>query len=169
MEDDEFLRSLQAIAGNDAATWEGFDPTSWRSFQSDGEGSEAIDSAGAIASTQDDDYASDDSAGMILNFHKLTPAEKGQTAKLSKARQFASEEVACPREIAELEKVKWKETGLAVQDVSPKDETFVPWRLVENYPDMFVGKANGTRVSSLSQSSRGMDGSTDYIQGCAAV
>jgi hypothetical protein len=147
MEDDEFLRGLCAITGRDAATWEGFDPTSWRSFQSDGEGSEAVESNGGVALTQDYDYASDDSADMILNFHKLTPAEKGQTGKLSKARQFASEEVGLSREVARLERVKWKETGLAAQDVSPDGETFVAWRLVQNYPDMFVGKANGARVS----------------------
>jgi hypothetical protein len=151
MEDDEFLQGLQAITGSDAATWEGFDPTSWRSFQSDGEGSEANGSTGGAVLAQNDDYASDDSAGMILNFHKLTPAEKGQAAKLSKARQFASEEVGSPREVAELEKVKWKETGLAVQDVSPDGETFVAWRLIQNYPDMFVGKANGARVSIRSK------------------
>jgi hypothetical protein len=163
MEDDEFLRGLCAITGRDAATWEGFDPTSWRSFQSDGEGSEAVESNGGVALTQDYDYASDDSADMILNFHKLTPAEKGQTGKLSKARQFASEEVGLSREVARLERVKWKETGLAAQDVSPDGETFVAWRLVQNYPDMFVGKANGARVSIRSQSDVGMDELTDYL------
>jgi hypothetical protein len=99
---------------------------------------------------------------MILNFHKLTPAEKGQTAKLSKARQFASEEVGFSSEAAKLEKVKWKETGLAAQDVSPDGETFVSWRLIQNYPDMFVGKANGARVSIRNKSDLEASELTDY-------
>ncbi|KAK4157964.1 hypothetical protein C8A00DRAFT_29034 [Chaetomidium leptoderma] len=157
MADDQLLRNLQAITGDDA-TWEGFDPASWRSFQSDGEDEDETEAGveatgGASLISPDDDYASDDSAGMIFNFHKLTAAEKAQSrggaCKLSKARQYASGEVAYSRELEDLEKVEWKETGLAMGDVSADGTLFVAWRLVQNYPDMFVGKTNGIRAAPL--------------------
>lgn len=146
MENDELLRCLQAITG-DAVDWDGLDLSAWCETQ--GEDSEEIKSADAIAESEDVYYSSDDSADMIMNLHKLTPAEKAQIrgGKLNKARQYASEEVGFPRKVAELEKIKWDETGLAVGDVSAEGVFFVSWRLVENYPDMFVGKTNGARVS----------------------
>jgi hypothetical protein len=161
--DEQLLSHLRDLSGDDADVWKDFEPTSWRAFLPEGEEEEesAGESAppGAVLSPLKDgdgDYASDDSAEMILNFHKLTPAEKasqgggrGGSCKLSKARQFASEEVAFPREVAELERVEWKETGLGMGDRSAESEFFVPWRLIENYPDMFVGKANGVRVRDL--------------------
>jgi hypothetical protein len=148
--DAEFLQSLRAITGDDAAVWDGFDESAWRSHLSDGEGNGEASSAAEAAGADDDQevgYASDDSAGMIFNLHKLTPAERA-ACKLSKARQYASGETAFPRELAELEKVKWKETGLALGDVSAEGEIFVPFRLVQHYPDMFIGKANAPRVST---------------------
>jgi hypothetical protein len=152
MENDaELLRSLQAITG-DAAVWNDFDPSAWRSLvsegEAEGEGSSAAEAAGA--DDQEVDYASDDSAGIIFNLHKLTPAEKDAcSGNLNKVRQYASGETAFPRELAELEKIKWKETGLAKGDVSAEGDTFVPFRLVQHYPDMFIGKANAPRVSDV--------------------
>ena len=146
MEDDEFLHNLKAFTGDDAA-WDGFDPTAWRSVDSvDGQ-------PGGLGSATDepdesDAYESDDSAEMILNLHKLTPDEKRRAGKLNKAREYASIETGFPRELAELEKVEWKETGLANGAVSAEGDRFVALRLVESYPDMFVGKANGVRVSA---------------------
>jgi len=166
MADEQLLRHLRDLSGDDADVWNDFEPTSWRAFLPEGEeeesdAGESASGGGAVLSPLDggdldgDAYASDDSAEMILNFHKLTPAEKasqggrGGSCKLSKARQLASEEVAFPRKVAELEKVEWEETGLGLGDRSAEGEMFVPWRLIENYPDMFVGKANGVRVSGL--------------------
>jgi hypothetical protein len=143
MEDEEFLRNLKALTG-DEAVWDGFDPSAWRSIQREAEPPAAIESAGDAVDT----YDSDDSAELILNFHKLSPSEKRRAGKLNKAREYASTETAFPREVAQLEKVEWKETGLALGAVSAKGDTFVPWKLVEYYPDMFVGKANGVRVSA---------------------
>ncbi|KAH6850279.1 hypothetical protein B0I37DRAFT_110372 [Chaetomium sp. MPI-CAGE-AT-0009] len=153
MADDQFMNRLRDISGDDYDVWEGFDPSSWRSHQPDGDDSEPSDSAGAVCFPEKDGYASDDSAEMILNFHKLSEAERANPAhgsiKLSKARQYASEEVGFPDQLAELEKVKWEETGLAMGDLSEEGLTFVPWRLIDHYPVMFVGKANGARAAPL--------------------
>ncbi len=146
MDDDEFLRSLKAITGDDAA-WDGFDPTAWRSVDSLGGQLSDLE----LASDEPDEfdaYNSDDSAEMIMNLHKLTTEEKRRAGKLNKAREYASVETGFPQELAELEKVEWKETGLGNGEVSAEGTAFVAFRLVANYPDMFVGKANGVRVSA---------------------
>ncbi|KAK4123872.1 hypothetical protein N657DRAFT_690525 [Parathielavia appendiculata] len=154
MEDADFLARLRAITG-DAAVWDGFDPTAWCSLQSEGEGSEAAAEATSAAEGQQDvGYASDDSADMILNLHKLTPAEKAANtraggSKLNKARQYAAGESAFSDQVAELEKIEWKETGYAMGDVADEGAIFVPFALVQNYPHMFVGKANGARAEPL--------------------
>ncbi|AEO57615.1 hypothetical protein MYCTH_101870 [Thermothelomyces thermophilus ATCC 42464] len=156
MADEDFLRYLREISGEDAAVWDGFDPSSWRHAleESAVEGLEGAESAdGASSPLQDLAYSSDDSAEMILNYHKLTAAERARqnhgVSKLSKARQLASEEVAFPHKLAELEAVKWEETGLGLGGRSADGELFVPWPLVESYPDMFVGKANSVRAAPL--------------------
>lgn len=152
MADDQFMRRLQDVSGEDAEMWEGFDPSAWHTHQAEADGPEDLELEGATSDPQDDGYDSDDSAHMVFNFHKLSEAERARgSVKLSKARQYASEEVAFPGELAELEKVKWAETGLAMGDLSEKGLTFVPWRLIDNYPAMFVGKANGARVSVSSR------------------
>ncbi|KAL2143364.1 hypothetical protein VTI28DRAFT_10543 [Corynascus sepedonium] len=156
MADEQFLRLLREISGEHSDIWDGFDPSSWRRSleESESESVEVVESTdGATFMPNDSTYSSDDSAEMILNYHKLTAAERtGQTrgaCKLSKARQFASEELAYPDRLTELEAVKWEETGLGLGDRSREGELFVPWGLIENYPYMFVGKANGVRAEPL--------------------
>ncbi|KAL2164596.1 hypothetical protein VTH06DRAFT_3813 [Thermothelomyces fergusii] len=156
MADEELLRYLRELSGENAAVWDGFDLSAWRRAleASAAEGHEGVESANdADSAVQDFVYSSDDSAEMILNYHKLTPAERGiktsGSSKLSKARQLASEEVAFPRKLAELEAVKWEETGLGLGDRSAAGDLFAPWPLVENYPHMFVGKANSVRAAPL--------------------
>ncbi|EAQ89170.1 hypothetical protein CHGG_05789 [Chaetomium globosum CBS 148.51] len=150
MADEQFMRRLQDISGDDSDMWEGFDPSAWRSHLSEGNDSEELELEQDASTPQENEYDTDDSAQMIFNFHKLSKAERARgTVKLSKARQYASEEVSFPHELAELEKVKWEETGLSIGDLSEKGLTFVPWRLIDHYPVMFVGKANGARAEPL--------------------
>ena len=76
---------------------------------------------------------------------------QGTNTKLSKARQMASEEpdvIYTEAKIAKMETVSWPETGLNKSDQSPVGDVFCPWKLVRAYPDAFVGKVNGERVSS---------------------
>ena len=50
------------------------------------------------------------------------------------------EEMAC----------NWQETGLEMGEASSQNMTFTPWLLVRAYPDLYVGKVNGERVSQPS-------------------
>ncbi|KAJ4292327.1 hypothetical protein N0V88_005959 [Collariella sp. IMI 366227] len=150
-EDTDFLRRLRELTGDDEA-WDGFDPSAWRTIQAD-EAEEANEEVIVVNtdSAQDNYYDSDDSADMILNLHKLTPAERSQTrgCKFNKARQLASEEPVSTEDVERLEGIKWDETGMSMGEVSKEGEEFTAWRLVENYPFMFVGKANGERARPL--------------------
>ncbi|KAL2107769.1 hypothetical protein VUR80DRAFT_4758 [Thermomyces stellatus] len=38
---------------------------------------------------------------------------------------------------------------LVIGEEAPRDMSFCPWRMVQHYPDWFIGKANTPRVSSL--------------------
>lgn len=158
MEDDDFYRRLQAFTGDQEA-WEGFDPSGWRSIMEAGEndGMDALEqaiSATDEAQVPQDDmvWASDDSAEMIFNVHKLTAKERTQSrvSKRNKARAVAASKPRYVPDLKELEQVKWAESGLAVGDVSPEGVRFVPWKLVESYPDMFIGKRNSVRVGGPS-------------------
>jgi len=145
-DDEKFLARMKEITG-DAAVWDNFDAAAWRNNLSPNEEADILDYFGGES---DDEHDSDDSAEFILNFHKLTPAEKAQApvGKLSKARQYASTETAWPNELARLEHIEWEETGLSMGEVSAEGDRFVAWQLVEAYPEMFVGKTNAARVSA---------------------
>lgn len=43
---------------------------------------------------------------------------------------------------------------LMVGEEAPKSMDFCPWRMVQNYPDWFIGKTNTPRVSSLASAFR---------------
>ncbi len=135
----------------DSGVWDNFDPSAWREIMAAKlarrSGSSSLDNG-----SNGNVYDSDDSAPNILNFNKLTVEEKAGPrtrglGKLSKARQFASEETGFPKELAQLEQIQWKVPELERGAQSLEGEMFVAWQLVEGYPDMFVGKANGIRVS----------------------
>jgi len=149
-EDEAFLRDLQEAMG-DAVGWDNFDASAWRDIMA-AKLARRSGSSSLASGSNGNAYDSDDSAPPILNFHKLSVAEKAGPrvrgpGKLSKARQFASEETGFPQELAQLEQVQWKVPELECGAQSPEGEMFVAWQLVEAYPDMFVGKANGIRVS----------------------
>ncbi|KAK4237394.1 hypothetical protein C8A03DRAFT_34641 [Achaetomium macrosporum] len=150
MEDNDHLRSLKALTADDAV-WEGFNPSAWRAIPPE---DKVVKIAESSFATQDQneaaDYASDDSAPMVLNHHKLTKAERAKYGiSVDRTRQHLVEDQEIPRNrpLEKLEKVKWKQTGLAMGDVSSEGDVFVAWRLVTSYPDMFVGKVNGSRAA----------------------
>lgn len=134
MDDEEFLRRLKALTP-DAAVWDDFDPSSWRAEVAKDLGE--TDQVG-------DAKERDDWAGTELWEEEPTTI---YVSKKNKAREYASDEPLYVRDPAELEKVEWEETGLARGELSAEGETFVPWTLVEGYPDMYVGKRNSVRVS----------------------
>ncbi|KAL1843418.1 hypothetical protein VTJ49DRAFT_1768 [Mycothermus thermophilus] len=156
MEDADFLRRLQSLTDGEDILG-GFDPSSWREFhREEPQDEEDLEAATAADLGQDlsattpsedaDDENDDNDNDMVDNDMMSAP-----TYKLNKARQAASMEVAFPLRVIALSAVarKWDETGLAVGEISHDGDTFVPWRLIENYPRLFVGKANGKRAVPL--------------------
>lgn len=170
MSDDDFLVRLQEITGEDAGVWTDFDPSKWRDMAQFDGASDLDHDLGRDdfydgADEEDDgDYGSEyDEAPGLLNIHKLTRTERiiskraaaaadgdgdtsGPSGKLNKAREYAAGEVAFPKAVAKLENHVWKETGLELGERSEEGDLFVPWKLIVNYPALFVGKANGVRV-----------------------
>ncbi|KAK0630735.1 hypothetical protein B0T17DRAFT_487756 [Bombardia bombarda] len=155
MEDNEFLRRLQALTGR-TDIWEGFDPAQWREPEPEPEDEEMETTT---ANADGEDCWSDD---MIMGAHHLTPQERiqnnlppqpprnqGRSYKLNKAREYAADGPAPLLDATHLEKVGWKETGLQMGDMSATSDTFTPWKLVKEYPEMFVGKLNGERAAPL--------------------
>ncbi|KAK3379375.1 hypothetical protein B0T24DRAFT_675173 [Lasiosphaeria ovina] len=165
--DAEFLKRLQEFTrGSD--TWDNFDPTKWRDIASE----EISDNEAALASNpvpaistlaltpfrdfqksapMDVDSDSDGGPAIIFGHHHLTAEEisRNRGYKLSKARDFASDEPEVLRDVAKLQKVTWRETGLKMGDVSIEGDVFSPWRLVRAYPEMYVGKRNSVRAAPL--------------------
>ncbi|KAK3322531.1 hypothetical protein B0H66DRAFT_207375 [Apodospora peruviana] len=156
MGDNDFLLRLQELTGQVEA-WEGFDPSKWR--DADDTEDEQTESSAAgetmnsneAAAPDEDGFESDVSQDLILNVRHFSAEEilKTRGYKLSKARGVAADAPETPRTLQNLEKVKWKETGLKQGDISPNGLTFVPWRLVMEYPNMFIGKRNAERAVSL--------------------
>ncbi|KAL2271738.1 hypothetical protein VTJ83DRAFT_1109 [Remersonia thermophila] len=85
----------------------------------------------------------------------------GLAYRPKQAHQAASKDAAFPQRVAPpapLAAVQWDETGLALGDLSHEGDSFVPWRLVESYPLLFVGKANGKRAVPLFKNTALFDG-----------
>ncbi|KAK3944641.1 good for full DBP5 activity protein 2 [Diplogelasinospora grovesii] len=159
MEDPEFVELLQALTGQ-KELWEGYDPTTVHSTDPEGEdvtnrspGSEITDND---ASTPEKQPASGDlnrpSTDPDDNMDSLSLEGSPQryNYKLNKARAAACEPEV-HRDASELEKagLSWPETGLQEGEVSAIGELFCPWRLVKDYPHMYVGKRNGERAKPL--------------------
>jgi hypothetical protein len=159
MEDHDHLRSLKALTADDAV-WEGFNPSAWRAIPPENKLAKGVSSAAAQGQIEVADYSSDDSAPMIFNIHKLTKAERATYGiSMDRTRQNSAEDQEVPRNrvLETLEKVRWQSTGLRMGDVSSEGDVFVAFRLVTSYPDMFIGKANSSRVSPRILYQSGLD------------
>ncbi|KAM7223779.1 good for full DBP5 activity protein 2 [Rhypophila decipiens] len=136
MDDSDFLERLRQLTGQ-PDVWDGF----------------SMDNIAEISHDEDDtaepDYDSDASQDLILHARHLVSTAKPAEArnyKLSKARAFAADSPEKPKTVENLMSVKWNETGLKLGELSPPGKKFVPWRLVKEYPTMFVGKKNSVRA-----------------------
>jgi hypothetical protein len=155
---DDFIRRLQHLTGR---TDLGVDLESLKLSEQDTNTKDLTSTAATMGSDEnsvnDEEWDSDYSADICFGLHSLTVEEleanglQGRTSKLNKARQMASEEpdvIYTSSAIAKMERVTWADTGLKQMDLSPEGDVFCPWHLVKAYPDAFVGKANGERVSN---------------------
>ena len=139
MDDTDFLDRLRQLTGQ---------PEIWDSFSVEhAENSKEYD---VDEDSAENSYDSDASQNLILNIRHVKPPSTDMAArsyKLNKARKMAADAPEHPRTVEALQKIKWKETGLIQGDMSAPAQTFVPWRLVREYPNMFVGKANSQRAA----------------------
>ncbi|KAK4165304.1 good for full DBP5 activity protein 2 [Cladorrhinum sp. PSN259] len=144
-EDAQFMRDLIALTRCDPAIFDGFDPSSWR----DVDPSELAEGEEDMADMPVD--PNDETGGLIPTPHMMWKTESSRSTKPNKARRLAADVPDDLLDPAELEKegLQWKETGLAVGEASLETQTFVPWKLVINYCNMFVGKVNGERAAPL--------------------
>lgn len=157
-EDTELLRNILNMMGRDPSVFDGLDPSSWRidPSEEEEEANQAAEDAAPV------DYDSDDSTGgMILNMSHLKKKKRERSEeeepvdigyKPNKARAAAAEEEDQPintKDAAVLEKegLAWEVMGLKKGHLSAENEIFIPWKLVVQYPEVYVGKRNGARVS----------------------
>lgn len=137
MDDSDFLDHLRQLTGQ-TDVWNGFS-------MDNAEGSHDEDDSEAPG------YDSDASQDLILNTRHLASSTnkpfQTRNYKMNKARAFAADSPETPKTLENLMKVKWNETGLKRGEMSPAGQEFVPWRLVKEYPNMFVGKKNSERAA----------------------
>ncbi|KAK3388185.1 QDE-2-interacting protein [Sordaria brevicollis] len=141
MDDDEqFMKRLQELT-SDIVDWSGFDPSKWRDEDlSDWQPKNDGQACG--------DGWSDDGAQYI-------PAE-ATTDTLPRDAGFAplrKEDLESDEEgyfdASDLENIKWPEVGVKQGELDPVTELFTPWRMVSEYPNLFVGKRNSVRARPL--------------------
>ncbi|KAK3990635.1 good for full DBP5 activity protein 2 [Cladorrhinum sp. PSN332] len=145
-EDAEFLRRIIALSGGDPAMFEGFDPSGWRSIDPN-----ELDDDAPL------EVDSDDETGGLIptarNFRNATRVSNDfdRPIRPNKARRLAADVPDIMRNPDQLEQegLRWEETGFELGQVAPETQTFVPWKLVQNYTDMYAGKMNGERAAPL--------------------
>lgn len=141
MDDDEqFMKRLQELTC-DIVDWSGFDPSKWRDedpndwhVSDDGQG-------------YGDGWSSDGSQRIPF---KTTTSTSPRNAGIAPLRmEDITGEQEEYRDASDLENIKWPEVSVKQGEIDPITELFTPWRMVLEYPNLFVGKRNGGRVSQI--------------------
>jgi hypothetical protein len=106
----------------------------------------------ATAAGQHDDYDSDDPE-QVCNARFTVKAPKTQrrnppSQNVTK-QQTSAIQAADPRRLEQLQSRVFPSLGLRIGQRHDPSMTFAPWKLVVEYPYMFIGKANFDKVSSL--------------------
>lgn len=94
---------------------------------------------------------------MIFNLSHLTPEERLRVTNISDSEKDVSDskEEEAPKEADTMSNHRdkivngaWISTGLKQGEISKAGEDFCLWEIVCKYPENFVGKRNGEKVSS---------------------
>ncbi|KAK1781706.1 hypothetical protein QBC45DRAFT_38118 [Copromyces sp. CBS 386.78] len=140
MEDEEFMQQLRNLTCQ-TVDWSGFDPSKWRDEDIDWNISD--DSKGE----NDDGYASDAS---ILSVRHLDPSKVKPSTRPNQLRvEDVTDQVEEYRDASDLENTRWPAVSAKQGEHDPITELFTPWRMVQEYPNLFVGKRNGQRARPL--------------------
>ena len=143
MDDDQFMQQLQNLTC-DAVDWSGFDPSKWRREETDD-----WNTSDGAKGQEGDGYASDAS---ILSARHLDPSTlKPSTRPTNSLRieDVSTDDEEGYRDASDLENIKWPEVSVKQGEIDPTTEVFTPWRMVQEYPNLYVGKRNGERVSRI--------------------
>lgn len=138
MDDEQFMQQLRNLTSQ-TVDWSGFDPSKWRDEDIDWNTSDASQG------NKDDAYASDTS---ILSVHHLDPSQVRSSTGPNRFEDVTDEGEEY-RDASDLESIKWPEVSAKQGEHDPITELFTPWRMVQEYPNLFVGKRNGQRVSRI--------------------
>jgi hypothetical protein len=151
---DDYVRRLQELTGEDDV-WEETTTTPPRSpvASSSQDHDTIVDDPWAgkevveltLSSDGDD---SDASTTMVLSKRhlKLDQERKHRSSTKSTTTRVSIDEKTG------LKQATWPEYELNIGDVSSEDTVFCPWKLVREYPSMFVGKRNSERSSPFFES-----------------
>ncbi|KAJ4414407.1 hypothetical protein N0V85_003162 [Neurospora sp. IMI 360204] len=140
MEDEQFMQQLRNLTCQ-TVDWSGFDPSKWRD-----EDINDWDISDDAQGDEDDDYASDAS---VLSARHLDPStiitRPNHTSPTSLRVEDVTDEKEEYRDASDLENIRWPEVSVKQGEIDPITELFTPWRMVQEYPNLFVGKRNGAR------------------------
>ena len=127
--------------------WSGFDPSKWRD-----EDINDWDISDDAQGDEDDNYASDASilSARHLDPFNVKPATRPHhTGPTSLRIEDVTDEQEEYRDASDLENISWPEVSVEQGEIDPITELFTPWRMVLEYPNLFVGKRNGARVRPI--------------------
>lgn len=100
-----------------------------------------------------DGFDSDDPEQVVNEKFMIGGSNHYGDGKKSSGKQATSDvRPAHPKALKGLENRKFREFGLHIGQRSRLDTIFCPWKLVEKYPYLFVGKANSEKVSIVEYS-----------------
>ncbi|KAK3504969.1 QDE-2-interacting protein [Neurospora crassa] len=146
MEDEQFMQQLRNLTCQ-TVDWSGFDPSKWRD-----EDINDWDISDDAQGNEDDNYASDAS---ILSARHLDPfnvkpiTRPHHTGPTSLRIEDVTDEQEEYRDASDLENIRWPKVSVEQGEIDPITELFTPWRMVLEYPNLFVGKRNGARARPL--------------------
>jgi hypothetical protein len=146
----DFYKRLKQVLGSNV---EWVEPSS--ELPSDG-----YDMNGTSTTNADNAMDSDGSADMVFSMRHVREEQKRQASSSraydlpvpsSRGARTTGNHPAIPSsgsvmDVTELEKVDWKEPDLKQGQQSLAGDTFVAWKFVKDYPDMYVGKKNREKV-----------------------
>lgn len=141
-EDHDFVRRLQEITGNQVI---------WEPAPAEISTASAEEVAGLLYG---DHGSSDDEMEMVLGMSHLNA--NGEAKKLPQSGQKqigkvpkAPLKMSRKKEVARLEDAakSWKMPSLKKGEESHEGDYFTPWKFVQGYPNMYVGKRNGERAA----------------------
>lgn len=140
MDDEQFMAQLRDLTCG-SIDWSGFDPTKWRD--------EDIDWNTSDGSKGDNDDAYDSDVSILSVRHLDSSEARPSKGPSQPVVEDVTDKPEQYRDASDLESIKWPAVEAKPGEHDPVTELFTPWRMVQEYPNLWVGKRNGARVSQI--------------------